>query len=233
MRESLPCLACRAIIETERSTLKARTCGAKCSGFRGVARALVLFAIVGLLLVAASTQVKSADLPGDSVYRLDIPLVDQDGRGSHFADHRGKPMLVSMFYSSCPYVCPMTIETLRSSERALSEAQRSQIEVLLVSFDPKRDDPPALKRIAVQHKVDTVRWTLARPDAGNVRKLAAVLDIQYRQLTDGDFNHSTSLILLDREGRIVARTSKLGDVDPEFIEVIRRVVGEGVPLPVN
>jgi len=57
-----------------------------------------------------------------------------------------------------------------------------------------------------------------------VRKLAAVLGIQYRQLDDGEFNHSSALILLDGEGRISARTERIGTIDPAFVEAITKAL---------
>jgi protein SCO1/2 len=53
-----------------------------------------------------------------------------------------------------------------------------------------------------------------------VRQLAAVLGIQYRALPNGDFNHSTALILLDADGRLVARTTRLAGADPAFVEKV-------------
>lgn len=165
-----------------------------------------------------------AELPANSTYRLEVPLVDQDGRGLHFADGRGKPRLVSMFYTSCKYVCPLIIDTLMATERAVDPADRPRLDVLVVSFDPDRDDPPALKRVAEKRKLDTPRWTLARTEEANVRKLAAVLGIQYRQLADREFNHSSALVLLDADGRIVARTNTIGEIDPDFVAKVKQTV---------
>jgi protein SCO1/2 len=61
---------------------------------------------------------------------------------------------------------------------------------------------------------------LARTDATSVRKLAAVLGIQYRALPDGEFNHSTELILLDDKGHIAARIAKMGVVDAGFVSQV-------------
>ena len=168
-----------------------------------------------------------AELPPTSAYRLDVPLVDQDGRGLHFADGRGKPRLVSMFYTSCKYVCPLIIDTLMATERAIEPADRARFGVLLVSFDPDRDDPAALKRVADKRKLDATRWTLARTEAPNVRKLAAVLGIQYRALADREFNHSSALVLLDAEGRIVARTNTVGEIDPAFVAKVKETLARG------
>jgi protein SCO1/2 len=68
------------------------------------------------------------------------------------------------------------------------------------------------------------RWSLARTDARNVRKLAALLDIQYRAIDNGDFNHSTALILVDAKGRIVGRTAMLAGADPSFVKLVKNTL---------
>ncbi len=183
--------------------------------------------ILSALLLVLMCTVASAsprELPGDSIYQLDIPLVDQNGHGFDLAQRSGKPQLVSMFYTSCEYVCPLIIDTLRKTQKALPTAQRKKLDVLLVSFDPDRDNPKRLKEVFTERKLDASSWTLSRTEAPNVRKLAAVLDIQYKLLPGGDFNHSTSLILLDVNGRIIARTAKIGETDPEFVAAISRAL---------
>lgn len=164
-------------------------------------------------------------VPSDSVYQLDAALTDQDGRALHFSDGRGKPRLVSMFYSSCPFMCPLIIDTIKKTEHALPEPDRERLEVLLVSFDADRDTPAALKTMAGKRHIDTPRWTLAHASAADVRSIAAVLGIQYRQLQNHEFSHSSVLVLLDAEGRIVARSEKLGEPDADFVAAVARVLG--------
>ncbi len=171
-------------------------------------------------------QAGTAAIPADSIYQLPLMLTDQDGRGFPLAEHRGKPLLVSMFYTSCQFVCPMLIDALRSNEAQLSAQERAQLSVLLVSFDPAHDSVAVLKRTAGERSLDPAHWSLARTDAKSVRKLAAVLGIQYRQLANGDFNHSAPIVLIDSEGRIAAKTAKLGDADPEFVKKLKDVVGQ-------
>lgn len=64
---------------------------------------------------------------------------------------------------------------------------------------------------------------LASPPADDVRAVAGVLGIRYRALTDGEFNHTSALVLLDEEGRILARTEQMGTKpDPEFLAAVRK-----------
>jgi protein SCO1/2 len=181
--------------------------------------------VLALFLCASIAGLAQAqDLPTTSIHRLDIALVDQDGNGSHLADRRGRPLVVGMFYTSCHSACPLIVDTLLATERALAKEGGPEVDVLLVSFDPSHDDPLALKRVADSRKLAPPAWTLARAEPGDVRKLAAVLDIRYRALDDGEINHSSVLTLLDREGRIVARTEKIGTTDDAFIAEVRRTI---------
>jgi protein SCO1/2 len=161
-------------------------------------------------------------LPGDSVYQLDATLTDQLGHSIKLDTARGQPVLVSMFYTSCQFVCPMLIDAARDTEAALSEAERKRVKVLLISFDPARDTPAKLAGMAKERSLDASQWTLARTDPATVRKIAALLKFQYRALPDGEFNHSAELILLDGEGRVTARTSMLAGADERMVKAIRK-----------
>ena len=129
-----------------------------------------------------------------------------------------------MFYTSCQAVCPMLIDALRDTQRQLAPSERDRLGLLLVSFDPAHSTIAVLKHTADERGLDAAHWSLARTDATTTRKLAAVLGIRYRALADGDFNHSTALLLLDAQGRIVARTTKLGSADPAFLKRVKAVV---------
>lgn len=175
--------------------------------------------------LAASPASQKAPLPSNSVYQLDVQLTDQAGRKSAWRDKRGKPQLVSMFYTSCQYICPLIIDSGKAVQKQLSDTERARLGITLISMDPARDTPQALARVASQRKLDPVQWTLASPAADDVRSVAGVLDIRYRALADGEFNHTSALVLLDGEGRILARTEKMGSKpDPEFVEAVRKAL---------
>ena len=177
-----------------------------------------------LLVLPTAAAFALSEPPPDSIYQLKLALVNQDGKGFALADRVGKPQLVSMFYTSCPFVCPLVIDTLKRTQNELTPAERARLDVLLVSFDPARDTPARLKETFEQRKLDAASWTLARTDERGVRKLAAVLGVQYRELEKGEINHSVALVLLDAQGRIVAQTDKYGAVDSDFVAAIRKAL---------
>lgn len=183
-------------------------------------RCLALLVALLVALLPGAAALAQSTLPGDSVYHLDVALLDQDAQALRFPALAGEVRIVSMFYASCPYVCPMIIDTIKRVERAQPPASRARLHVLLLSLDPERDTPAALRTVADKRKLDTARWTLARAETGDVRKLAALLGIQYRQLENREFNHSTALILLDAQGRVLARSSSIGTPEPEFVRAV-------------
>ena len=173
----------------------------------------------GIGIAGAAT----AELPRNSVYQLDVAVTDQDGRTTRWGDAASPasgPRIVSMFYTHCDFVCPMLFEAIRNIELQLPPAQRQRLQVGLITLDPVRDDVAALKKTAGQRGGDTARWRLYRTQPKDVRKLAGVLGVQFRQLKNGEFNHSTLIILLDPQGVELARTDNMTQPDANFIKAV-------------
>lgn len=198
-----------------------------------VTRMLTGFAAIALAawlpvgVTATAEPSSAAALPPDSLYQLAVRLTDQEGASRDWASGRGKPRVVSMFYTSCQFICPLIIDSGKAIERSLTQAQLQRLGFVLISIDPARDTPKALKDVLEARHLDPLRWSLLSPSADDVRRIAAVLNIRYRALADGDFNHTTALILLDAEGRVLARTEQVGaKLDPQFLEAVRRVTSD-------
>ena len=88
----------------------------------------------------------AAAIPGESIFQLPLELTLADGTRMPMAELRGKPLLVTMFYTSCNGVCPLLAFSMRRTVAALPPGQRDTLQVLMVSFDPKRDSPRSEER---------------------------------------------------------------------------------------
>jgi len=166
-----------------------------------------------------------AALPADSVYQLHVPLTDQHGKTWDWGGRRGRPQIVAMFYSSCPNMCPLLVDSGKAVEHNLAAAELRQLQLLYISIDPAHDTPAVLAALAAKRTLDPARWTLASPRPQDVRSVAGLLGVRYRQLADGQFNHTSALLLLDRDGRIVARTERIGTTpDAEFLRSVHHLL---------
>lgn len=170
--------------------------------------------------IAALERVHRAS--GPSLHRLDVPIETANGRTITFGETGGRARIVTMFYGSCPQICPATVDTLKLIDRQLTSAEREATRVMLITFDPATDSPAALNAIKTERRIDSDRWILGRTAPADVPKLAAALGFHLRPLPNGEFDHKGMLILLDSKGHVIARTSKMGTPDPAFVDAVRR-----------
>lgn len=170
---------------------------------------------------AASDALPPGELPGSSIYHLEVALTDHSGDAVPLSVFAGQPVLISMFYASCPSACPMLIGDIQALEAAMSEAERARTRVLLVSLDPEADTPRALSSVIAQHGIDAERWRLTSPEPRQVRDIAALLGISYQAIEGGEMHHSSIITLLDPAGTPVARVEGLRQSPEPIVAAMR------------
>ena len=162
-----------------------------------------------------------------SLYDLDIELEDHADREIKLDVDRGHVVLVSMFYSSCPAACPTLIADLKKIDAQLTEVERSEVRVLLVSMDREKDSPESFRKLAELHGLDLSRWTLAEPeDEADVRAIAAALNIKYRKLPDGNISHSTIVTILRPDGAMDLAVEGLARDNADVVARLRSLLAE-------
>ena len=126
-----------------------------------IAIAMLLATVAGALPAAVPAPATVAPLPRDSVYQSTAQLTDAQAHRFAWGEQRGRAQLVSMFYTSCRFVCPMIVDGAKSIEQSLTDEERARLGVTLISLDPKRDTPEVLARMQKERDLDAARWTLA------------------------------------------------------------------------
>lgn len=174
-----------------------------------------------LLNLSTAQMSDGNSLPPKSVYHLQVSVEDQFGEITGLDRYKGNPVLITMFYASCPHVCPMLISTIKLTESKLSADERADLRVLTISIDPERDTPEKMRETMERHSVDSDRWSMLRSEPNDLRAIAGVFGVRYKQLPDGEFNHTTRIVLLDHEGTQVASTMQLGRHDAAFLAAIK------------
>ena len=175
---------------------------------------------------AADAGATSAALPGDSLYHLQAGFTDLHGQSRQWAQLQGRPQLVSMFYGNCSLMCPLILENAKAVQKQLSPEQRARLGVAMITLDPARDTPAALAEVAERNRTPA-DWQYLQPDADDVRAVASVLDVRYRFREDGSINHTSVLVLLDAQGRPLARSEVVGAApDPGFLQQVRTALAQ-------
>jgi len=189
--------------------------------------ALLLVAAAGTAAEPAHVHVHvheaetPAELPGASLYQLNVTLDAAGGARLALDSLRGEPVIVTMFYSTCTTVCPMLTLAMQRIAAGLDDGARARVRFLMVSVDAARDTPERLEAFAADHHLARPPFIVAHAAAVDVRAIAAALGIRYRQLPDLSFSHSSVITLLDRDGVPAARTQVLAAEDPGFVASLR------------
>lgn len=145
-----------------------------------------------------------------SLYQTDARFTDDAGRPVALGSLRGRPVVLTMFYSSCGYACPMLVSDMARIRELVPTGLRDEVAFVLVSFDVVRDTPPVLRAYRENRHLDA-QWLLLHGADADVRELAALLGVKYKQEADGNFAHSNLLTVLNREGEIVHQRTGLKD----------------------
>jgi len=145
----------------------------------------------------------------------DYILSDLNGQPLALADLRGRPLVVSLIYTSCATVCPIVTDTLsKHVARARQTLGEEEFAVLSFGFDASGDTPRQLTGFSGTHKLkDLDNWYVASADPETTAAFLADLGFSLRAAAGG-FTHVTQTTVLDAEGR-----------------VYRQIYGENFPLP--
>lgn len=150
----------------------------------------------------------AAPLSARSLYQLEAAFTNDRNESITLASFRGKPVLLTMFFASCGYACPLLVSDMTRIRELVPPELRDAAAIVLVTFDTERDTPIALAKYREERGLDA-QWQLLHGDAEAVSELAALLGVKYRQDNNGMFSHSNLITVLNREGEIVHQRAGL------------------------
>ena len=164
-----------------------------------VAGVLVLAGLAGLLAFRGGERAAEGGVFAGFVRPAGIApaeltgLRDQDGRPASLRSLRGKVVVVTFLYTTCRDTCPLTADQVRG---ALDDLDRD-VPALAVSVDPPRDTADRARRFLLQRRLSgRMRFLVgARADLARQWRAYGI------QPQGEDFEHSASVVLLDRRGR--------------------------------
>lgn len=151
-------------------------------------------------------------------------FVDTRGLTVRLDELRGKPLVISLIYTSCSHICPMLTQQLR---QAVAEAQQvigsDRFAVVTIGFDTRNDTPMRMAAFARAQGVDLPNWRFLSGDESTVQALAEQLGFSY-VASSGGYLHTSQTTIVDRDGRVYRQV--YGDTFPiqMFMEPLKETV---------
>ena len=138
---------------------------------------------------------------------LDNPVADYvftnaDGKQVTLSDFRGKPLVLSMIYTSCYQICPMTTRHLsKVVEKARDALGDDSFSVAIIGFDTQFDTPDAMQYFANKQGISDKNWNLLSMAAADVDALSKDIGFIYYPSSNG-FDHLIQATIIDADGKV-------------------------------
>lgn len=126
-------------------------------------------------------------------------LLDQDGKPFRITSARGKIILVTFVFTTCPDVCPLLTAKFASIQRGLEQRKMKDYLLLSITTDPERDTPSALKSYAQGFKADFGHWRFLTGSEQDLAKVWQAFGVTVRKSGE-QVQHTTLTTLIDRHG---------------------------------
>jgi cytochrome oxidase Cu insertion factor (SCO1/SenC/PrrC family) len=87
-------------------------------------------------------------------YFTDLPVVTPDGKTLRFYSDvlKDRVVVVSMFYATCPSICPVNMQKLVDMREVLGKALGRDVFFVSITVDPENDTPGVLRKFAEKWK---------------------------------------------------------------------------------
>jgi protein SCO1 len=171
--------------------------------------------LVSAILLAAATvaSTASAHIPlpprepteiGRRVVDIEVAnfkLTDQDGKPFVFASARGKMVLVTFVFTTCPDVCPLFTANFAAIQRQLQEKKIKDFVLLTITTDPERDTAKVLKDYAGRFKADFSSWSFLTGTRTELSRVWKIFGVNVNKTDSGQVQHTSFTTLIDRQGR--------------------------------
>lgn len=153
-----------------------------------------------------------------------LSFVSADGRTVTLGQFRGKPLLISLVYSSCYHTCPMTTrylaEAVGKARQALGE---DSFNVLTIGFDVPNDNPQTMADFAKRQSVKQENWYFLSGDQATIEALIENLGFTYQASPKG-FDHLVQTTVVDTDGEIYVQVYGELFSTPLLVEPLKQLV---------
>ena len=167
----------------------------------------ILWLLAALPVIASESKFDYDAALATSQAAIGNPLGDYrftsaDGKTLTLAQMRGKPLVLSMVYTSCYQICPMTTRYLAGViEKARETLGEDSFNVAVIGFDTRMDTPDAMAHFGRQQGISDANWYLLSGSQADVDSLARDTGFLYIPAAHG-YDHLIQATVIDAKGEV-------------------------------
>lgn len=154
----------------------------------------------------------------------DYAFTTTDGRSVRLTDYNGKPLLISMIFTSCHHICPTTTKHIKQATEAAQDALgENSFDIVSIGFDTANDNPNTMRSFAAQQNVHAGNWQFLSTTAETIEQLSQDLGFQFFVSPRG-FDHLIQLSMIDRNGNVYSQIYGMNFELPALVEPLKQLV---------
>lgn len=154
----------------------------------------------------------------------DHRFVDRNGQPLGLQQLRGRPLVVSLIYTSCYHTCPsLSLHLARVLEVAREALGEDSFAVATIGFDAASDTPERMRSYASTRGLNDPQWRFLSSDAATINALSQDLGFLFFPSPKG-FDHLAQTTVLDAEGRIYRQVYGENFSTPALVEPLKQLV---------
>ena len=155
----------------------------------------------------------------------DYKLTDRFGATVNLrSDYAGRPLVISMIFTSCHHVCPATTKHLAKAVDVAREALGGDsFDVVTIGFDVANDTPQAMAAFARRQGVDAENWKFLSANSENIKEISNDLGFIFFPTPRG-FDHMNQSSVIDRDGVVYSQVYGVTFELPWLVEPLKDLV---------
>ena len=154
-----------------------------------------------LLIDQSARPVIGADYPWQ------LELTDSDGQIIKLSDYSGRTLLLSFFYATCGYACPVQTARLAQVQKSLKPDSLAASRFVSVSIHPERDTPRVIDAFKHPYDIKEAHWQFGTPtDANQLNRLLLQAGVGTKSVAGtNQTDHTMKILLIDPAGKVRQR----------------------------
>ncbi|MFT5482923.1 MAG: protein SCO1/2 [Halieaceae bacterium] len=192
------------------------------------------YGFFSLLVLACSVQASTAEFNREQALVNSQEVVGRTLSGLNFQDSlgnevsleqfAGRPVIISLIYTSCHHICPTTTQNLKIAVAKAREVFGSDaFSVLTVGFDTANDTPVRMAEFRKRTGVSDTNWHFLSGSEGEVRKLVEQIGFVYFASPRG-FDHLLQSTIVTAQGQIYRQLYGMIFPTPEVLEPLKQLI---------
>jgi protein SCO1/2 len=154
----------------------------------------------------------------------DYDFLDGSGKQITLESMRGKPLLISLIYTSCYHICPTVTTNLEKIVDIAREALGDDsFSVLTIGFDTPNDTPDRMRLFAKQRNIDIDSWHFVSASAATMKDLANDVGFSYFSTAKG-YDHMIQATLVDSEGKVYRQIYGMAPEPTALVEPLKEIL---------